>query len=46
MLVHTITPDATYEFAADVRAGLTKLGQKELPSRYTSTTISARLCSR
>ncbi len=28
MLVQTVTPNTTYEFAADVRAGLTKPGQK------------------
>ncbi|MGA7908126.1 MAG: L-histidine N(alpha)-methyltransferase [Candidatus Sulfotelmatobacter sp.] len=43
MLVHTITPDAAYEFAADVRAGLTKLGQKELPSRYLYDDIGSAL---
>jgi dimethylhistidine N-methyltransferase len=34
MLVHAITADVTFEFAANVRAGLTKPGQKELPSMY------------
>src|SRR5258708_39130678 len=34
MLVHAITPNTGYEFAADVRSGLTKPGQKELPSKY------------
>jgi len=43
MLVHTITPDATYEFAADVRTGLTKPGQKELPSRYLYDDIGSAL---
>jgi L-histidine Nalpha-methyltransferase len=43
MLVHTITADATYEFATDVRAGLTKSGQKELPSRYLYDDIGSAL---
>ncbi len=43
MLVHAITPDATYEFATDVRAGLTKPGQKELPSRYLYDDIGSAL---
>jgi dimethylhistidine N-methyltransferase len=43
MLVHSVTPDATYEFAADVRAGLTKAGQKELPSRYLYDDIGSAL---
>ncbi len=43
MLVHTITPDATYEFATDVRAGLTKPGQKELPSKYLYDDIGSAL---
>ena len=34
MLVHAIPANASYEFAADVRAGLTRPGQKELPSKY------------
>jgi len=34
MLVHAIPSNAAYEFAADVRAGLTRTGQKELPSKY------------
>jgi dimethylhistidine N-methyltransferase len=34
MLVQTITPNTTYEFAADVRDGLNRPGQKELLSKY------------
>jgi dimethylhistidine N-methyltransferase len=34
MLVHAIPSNATYDFAADVREGLTRVGQKELPSKY------------
>ena len=38
-------PNTTYEFAADVRAGLTKPGQKELP-RNICMTKWVRRCSR
>src|SRR6202140_1476073 len=31
------------QFAADVRAGLTKPGQKELPSKYLYDTVGSRL---
>lgn len=34
MLVHAIPANASYEFAIDVRAGLTRTAQKELPSKY------------
>src|ERR1700690_3340076 len=34
MLVHAIPTNVPYEFAADVRAGLTRNGKKELPSKY------------
>src|SRR6202161_3590758 len=34
MLVHAIPSNATYDFAADVRDGLTRTGQKELPPKY------------
>ena len=43
MLVQTITPNATYEFAADVRAGLTKPGQKELLSKYLYDDVGSAL---
>jgi dimethylhistidine N-methyltransferase len=43
MLVQTITPKTTYEFAADVRAGLTKPGQKELPSKYLYDDVGSAL---
>src|SRR5256884_4811292 len=43
MLTQTITPRATYEFAADVRAGLTKSGQKELLSKYLYDDIGSAL---
>jgi dimethylhistidine N-methyltransferase len=43
MLVHAITPNANYEFAADVRAGLTKPGQKELLSKYLYDDVGSAL---
>jgi L-histidine N-alpha-methyltransferase len=43
MLVHAIPTDATYEFAADVRDGLTRTGQKELPSKYLYDNIGSAL---
>ena len=43
MLVHAITSDLTYEFAADVRAGLERPGQKELPSKYLYDDVGSAL---
>jgi len=43
MLVHAMPTDATYEFAADVRAGLTLPGQKELPSKYLYDDVGSAL---
>jgi L-histidine Nalpha-methyltransferase len=43
MLVHAITPNTSFEFAADVRAGLTKPGQKELPSKYLYDDVGSAL---
>src|SRR5580700_874943 len=43
MLVQTVTPNATYEFAADVRTGLTKPGQKELLSKYLYDDVGSAL---
>ena len=43
MLVQTITPNATYEFAVDVRDGLTKPGQKELLSKYLYDDVGSAL---
>jgi len=43
MLVHAVTADLTYEFAADVRAGLTRPGQKELPSKYLYDDVGSAL---
>jgi L-histidine Nalpha-methyltransferase len=43
MLVHAITADASYEFASDVRAGLTRPDQKELPSKYLYDDVGSAL---
>jgi L-histidine N-alpha-methyltransferase len=43
MLVHAIPANATYEFAYDVRAGLTRPGQKELPSKYLYDDVGSAL---
>jgi L-histidine N-alpha-methyltransferase len=43
MLVHAITTNVGYEFAADVRAGLTHRGQKELPSKYLYDDVGSAL---
>jgi L-histidine N-alpha-methyltransferase len=43
MLVHAIATNAGYEFAADVRAGLTERAQKELPSKYLYDEVGSAL---
>src|SRR5579872_4500315 len=43
MLVHAIPTNATQEFAADVLAGLTRPGQKELPSKYLYDDVGSAL---
>jgi L-histidine N-alpha-methyltransferase len=43
MLVHAIPANVSYEFAADVRAGLTRPGQKELPSKYLYDDVGSAL---
>jgi L-histidine Nalpha-methyltransferase len=43
MLIQTITSNATYEFAADVRDGLIKPGQKELLSKYLYDEVGSAL---
>lgn len=43
MLVHAIPTNVTYEFAADVRAGLTRPEQKELPSKYLYDNVGSAL---
>lgn len=43
MLVHAIPSNVVYEFATDVRAGLTRAGQKELPSKYLYDDVGSAL---
>ena len=43
MLVHAISSNISYEFAADVRNGLTRIGQKELPSKYLYDDVGSAL---
>jgi dimethylhistidine N-methyltransferase len=43
MIVHAIPTNATYEFAAEVRDGLTRAGQKELPSKYLYDDVGSAL---
>src|SRR5207253_1570631 len=43
MLTHAITADPVYEFATEVHAGLTKPGQKELPSKYLYDDVGSAL---
>jgi L-histidine Nalpha-methyltransferase len=43
MLVPAIPAITTYEFAADVRDGLTRRGQKELPSKYLYDEVGSAL---
>jgi L-histidine Nalpha-methyltransferase len=43
MITHAITAGQLTEFAADVRAGLTKPGQKELPSKYLYDRVGSTL---
>src|SRR5262245_29793214 len=43
MLTNAMVAPAVAGFAADVRAGLTKTSQKELPSKYLYDTVGSRL---
>src|SRR5579872_5808248 len=43
MLTHAIPAQPIYEFAADVRAGLARRGQKELPSKYLYDDVGSSL---
>src|SRR5260370_7513982 len=43
MMTNTITAGVVTEFAQDVHAGLTKSGQKELPSKYLYDTVGSAL---
>jgi L-histidine Nalpha-methyltransferase len=43
MLVHAIPANASFEFATEVHAGLTRSGQKELPSKYLYDDVGSAL---
>ena len=43
MLIHPIVADPVTEFAEEVCSGLTKPGQKELPSKYLYDEVGSRL---
>jgi dimethylhistidine N-methyltransferase len=43
MLAHAITPEPGYEFATEVREGLTRSEQKELPSKYLYDNVGSAL---
>jgi dimethylhistidine N-methyltransferase len=43
MLVQASSTNLSYDFASDVRAGLTRAGQKELPSKYFYDEIGSAL---
>jgi dimethylhistidine N-methyltransferase len=43
MLTQSIVTNPSFEFAADVRAGLTKSAQKELPSKYLYDDVGSAL---
>ena len=43
MITQSILAHPTFEFAADVRAGLIRIGQKELPSKYLYDEVGSAL---
>ena len=43
MLTNAMVADTAADFAADIRTGLTKTGQKELPSKYLYDTLGSKL---
>ena len=43
MIVHAFPTAVAYEFGADVRSGLTRPGQKELPSKYLYDDVGSAL---
>src|SRR6202044_1284173 len=43
MLTQAFTAGTTFDFATDVRVGLTKPGQKELPSKYLYDEVGSAL---
>jgi L-histidine N-alpha-methyltransferase len=42
-MTNTMVADTTRDFAADIRCGLLKPGQKELPSKYLYDTLGSKL---
>jgi len=43
MIIPAVTPNATYDFADEVRHGLSRRGQKELPSKYLYDEVGSAL---
>ncbi len=43
MLTNMMVADTAHDFAADIRSGLLKPGQKELPSKYLYDTLGSKL---
>ena len=43
ILKQAVTDDAVFEFAAEVRAGLLRNGQKEFPSKYLYDDVGSAL---
>ena len=43
MLAETLAQECATEFAVDVRLGLTKKGQKEIPSKYLYDEVGSAL---
>src|ERR1700722_11679529 len=43
MFTNTMVADTASDFAADIRSGLLKPGQKELPSKYLYDTLGSKL---
>ena len=43
MIAPTLPQVVSPEFAADVKAGLTKTGQRELPSKYLYDAVGSEL---
>lgn len=43
VVTNAIVADTAADFVADVRSGLTKFGQKELPSKYLYDTLGSKL---
>ena len=43
MIIPAVTPNAAYDFADEVRQGLSRRGQKELPSKYLYDEVGSAL---